>query len=1644
MASRRTILELLTEGADRVRRDLLGVGKDADRGFDRVQKGSRGASAGLGAVDAASRELQSRARTLSSSLGPLGDVLGNIGPRGLAAGAALAIIGKGFIEVNRAATPFNAAIANLSALTGLVGDDLEVLRESARKLGATTTLSATEVAEGFKIIASAKPELLGSAEALGTVGEAAATLAEAAGLTLPDAARALTTALNQFQADASKAAEFVDILAESARLGAVEIPGLGEALVKSGTAAAASNIPFELLTATIQRLGAFGTPLEQIGTGLRNIFTRLQTGAADTNPEIVGLTTALDNLAGKQLSVEELTKRFGLENVNLVRQLIETRGASADLAIDIQRQGAAAELAARNTDTYEGDVKRLKNAFTDLAIEIAGNQGVLRDLTQLLTDATRGATNLAAGINRIPEAIRGLDSLSFIGLSTLAGFALGGPGGAGVGFLAASAGELESALGGVKRGADDAVTGITTLDSDVNALLLTLGEAAQASQNLSGAVSEPTAEMIAFAEAIQKARSEQINLDAAVIKSAQSFNLLVNATGAVAVETDAETTARRKAVEEATKQIAALEREAEIRAAGVAAGKSQAAIERDVAAAKLVSSGASATQAERIQELTAFIEEQNEAQARGIKLDKDRRAAAEKASQQSAKDRETAEKAIAAAERAADVAERRRDAAELSTEALDQFNNTLAVENALLSVGVALTDEQALALARYTQRATEADGATEDLTESRAQAAREAEEQSRQLERQAEEAERALQKPFDNAIENIQRNFADMFTEIFRNGRLEVGDFADFLKDTLARAAGELVTLRLVGAVQGIAAGQEGAAGGGLSFGSLSDGAGLLKTLSGGLDSLGGGVLDLLSGVDSLTGGVLNLTTVVEGALPATGVGPGAPATALGAGAGVLGAAAGVVVAALVANAFSEGLDASKFARTQADRLDAVRKSINDLGIIGTLSFGGDLAEAIFSRDASVRSRAQAASLTVGLSEIARLFLKDVIQPKTGGSLDRKSQEEFLEEVTEIFRGNDFRRGLGQELARSLGGGEVTRGSLLAARDQSAASIGLDADQTRQFAAFDAILRAKLPEGENPLRNLALQVDFLANLEAKGASAADAIKALAEAFPELASPIEGFRLLAESFERGTLTAEDYAEAVQGLADLVFTDLPVGVDASALALEEFARDGAVDVEKLTKRIADVAEGAVLLADTIRNLAQVSRLDLGLSDDDLFREFGRALFEQVRDSTIAGITEAILTADLDALVLEPFFRDRRELLEQRAAGEITTDDVLAGLKVSAKELIDNFELFKPIILETISAVRQLEVAFEDLERQTGELARRQRTVLDDIEAALDQEILGIRDPRAAAIAAEDASLRELEERILSQTEIPQFERIALMEKAEELHRLRLLEINRRFNEDEERQRQQAADDALRELQRQQDRLRQAREGIGDLVTDLTAAPGSPLPLDEALGNADRRFEELLRKGQRGNVDALEELPDAFRDLLGLARERFASSEAFFDIFTPGLEALRKLGVSPEGKPLPPGDRAIVRAIDDQTAEVVAALATLGGQGGPGGQSRLVATATAVGAGAEVPRLRVTEPATLSRDLEAFARTLAETLNRTAPPQPSLALFRDVAREIGVGAVGSSEQLAALLAATNEHLRLLRGEVSRPVKTFGARFG
>lgn len=269
------------------------------------------------------------------------------------------------------------AKADVKALTGLDDASVNWLEQEAKRLstamdesGIRIRQSVTEILDAYKLVGSAKPELLENKEALAEVTKQTLILASASGMTLKDAVDAVTLSLNQYGDGADQAGRYANVMAAGSKFGAAGVESVTEAVTKSGVAASSANIPIEQLVGTIETLAEKGIKDEIAGTGLKKFFLTLQTGADETNPKIVGLETALNNLQQKQLSAAQIKKQFGEEGYNVASVLINEAEKVKYYTEAVTGTTVAVDQAAIKSATAAAKLDQAKNKMNEMGIAL--------------------------------------------------------------------------------------------------------------------------------------------------------------------------------------------------------------------------------------------------------------------------------------------------------------------------------------------------------------------------------------------------------------------------------------------------------------------------------------------------------------------------------------------------------------------------------------------------------------------------------------------------------------------------------------------------------------------------------------------------------------------------------------------------------------------------------------------------------------------------------------------------------------------------------------------------------------------------------------------------------------------------------------------------------------------------------------------------------------------------------------------------------------------------------------------------------------------------------------------------------------------------------------------------------------------------
>lgn len=379
---------------------MRGITSEITRTRNELRNLNRGAADYDQELDRLTRslsELTSRQATfrseISGSISTLQKMKNAIGPvaSGLLTAFSVGAVVSGFttalLGASKKVLDFEQKIADLKSITGATGKDLEFLENRAIELGKQTKGGAEMVVEAYKLIASAKPELLENVKDLDAVTQAVLTLSQASGMELPDAAKKLTDAMNQFNAPASDAALFVDALANGAKYGAAEIPEITDALLKFGAVANNTNISIQESTALIELLAEKGLKGAEAGTALRNVLLKLSAPDAlpkEARQEFEKLGISMEFLKDKTIPIQQkmealkpllkdnasIVKVFGTENATAAINIISHTDRLKELSSKMNEFGTAQEQADIKTNTLQGDLDKLSARYDSLVLSI--------------------------------------------------------------------------------------------------------------------------------------------------------------------------------------------------------------------------------------------------------------------------------------------------------------------------------------------------------------------------------------------------------------------------------------------------------------------------------------------------------------------------------------------------------------------------------------------------------------------------------------------------------------------------------------------------------------------------------------------------------------------------------------------------------------------------------------------------------------------------------------------------------------------------------------------------------------------------------------------------------------------------------------------------------------------------------------------------------------------------------------------------------------------------------------------------------------------------------------------------------------------------------------------------------------------------
>lgn len=339
---------------------------------------------------------------ISKLKGGLSGVTNMLSQFGLAFGG-VALAGKGIKTI----ADFETSVADLSAVTGQSGKDLDFLANKSIEFSKRFGGSASSIVEAFKLAGSARPELLKNGQAMADLTEKAILLSKASGDDVPTSIKNLTGTLNAFELPASEAGKVMDILANASQLGAQEIPYLTEAFTKFGGIAKSQGVSIAESAGAIELLGLKMPDAATAGTALRNVMIKLMAPDAlgkDAQNRLKNLGINTAELSDKNKSLAErlqvlkplltdsgaLVKVFGAENALGAQILISQTEELKKFTAGLDKNGTTQEQADIKSKTLTEAWGRLKAQGEALFLSIRSGANGLSATLDFLSNNFNG------------------------------------------------------------------------------------------------------------------------------------------------------------------------------------------------------------------------------------------------------------------------------------------------------------------------------------------------------------------------------------------------------------------------------------------------------------------------------------------------------------------------------------------------------------------------------------------------------------------------------------------------------------------------------------------------------------------------------------------------------------------------------------------------------------------------------------------------------------------------------------------------------------------------------------------------------------------------------------------------------------------------------------------------------------------------------------------------------------------------------------------------------------------------------------------------------------------------------------------------------------------------------------------------------
>lgn len=312
---------------------------------------------------------------------------------------------------------FDKASATLASVTGKTQKQVKALTDEAKRLGAITSYTATQMIDLQTELAKlgfTEGEILKATESV-------QRFATATGADLASAAGLAGSTMRAFGLEASNMERVVSTMAVATTKSALDFNALDTAMSTVAPVAKSLGFTIEDTTALLGTLANSGFDASSAATATRNILLNLSDSSGKLAKALGKPVKSLDDLIpalkglqerGIDLSEAlELTDKRSVSAFNTFMSGVGTLKELRDGITDVSDELKAMEET--RLDTVEGSIDLLKSAWDGLILSMSGSSGVMKDVLNWITELINKTNDFVnnGGIRELAGSLLGDDDV---------------------------------------------------------------------------------------------------------------------------------------------------------------------------------------------------------------------------------------------------------------------------------------------------------------------------------------------------------------------------------------------------------------------------------------------------------------------------------------------------------------------------------------------------------------------------------------------------------------------------------------------------------------------------------------------------------------------------------------------------------------------------------------------------------------------------------------------------------------------------------------------------------------------------------------------------------------------------------------------------------------------------------------------------------------------------------------------------------------------------------------------------------------------------------------------------------------------------------------------------------------------------------